>query len=64
VRDAVAAAGLAFFDLEPSFRPWRDRNDEVRMLGQRHPNAFGYGVIAEAAAGEIERRYLNSNSRH
>jgi lysophospholipase L1-like esterase len=58
VRDAVAASGAAFFDLEPIFRPWRDRNAEVRMEGQRHPNAFGYGLIANAVAEEIERRYL------
>jgi lysophospholipase L1-like esterase len=58
VRDAVAGAGLAFYDLEPVFRPWRERNDEIRMAGQRHPNAFGYSLIAEAIAAEIERRYL------
>jgi lysophospholipase L1-like esterase len=58
VRDAAAAAGMAFYDLEPSFRPWRERNAEIRMDGQRHPNAFGYGLIADAVAAEIERRYL------
>jgi hypothetical protein len=58
VRDASAGAGLAFYDLEPVFRSWRERNDEVRMAGERHPNAFGYGLIADAVAAEIERRYL------
>jgi len=61
VHDAVAAAGLAFFDLEPVFRPWRDRNAEVRMAHQRHPNAFGYGLIAQAIATEIEHRYLEAS---
>jgi hypothetical protein len=28
------------------------------MQGQRHPNAFGYGLIAGALAAEVERRYL------
>ena len=57
VRDAVAAAGLDFHDLLPAFLPYRERGEQVRLEGHRHPNAYGYGVIAAAVADEIERRY-------
>jgi lysophospholipase L1-like esterase len=58
VRAAVAAAGIDFFDLEPTFAPWQGKEDEVRFGKLRHPNARGYGVIAEAVCDEIGRRYL------
>jgi lysophospholipase L1-like esterase len=55
---AVSAAGLDFFDLEPTFAPYAGREDEVRYGRLRHPNAHGYGIIAAAVADEIGRRYL------
>ena len=58
VEGAVRAAGLDYFDLEPTFAPWQGREDEVRFGNLRHPNAKGYGVIAAAVADEIARRYL------
>ena len=58
VREAARESGLDWLDLSESFRPYRDRVEEIRMEGQRHPNAAGYRLIAEAAALEIERRYL------
>ncbi len=58
VRDAVAEAGLDFLDLEPTFAPWQDREDEVRFGKLRHPNAKGYGLIASAVGEEVGRRYL------
>ena len=58
VASAVSAAGLDFFDLEPTFAPWTSREDEVRFGKLRHPNAKGYGIIAAALADEIGRRYL------
>lgn len=62
IAGAVAEAGLDFFDLEPTFAPWKDREDEVRFGVLRHPNAKGYGVIAEAVADELGRRYLGWNA--
>jgi lysophospholipase L1-like esterase len=58
VEGAARAAGLDFFDLEPTFAPWASREDEVRFGQLRHPNAKGYGIIAAAVADEIGRRYL------
>jgi len=58
VSAAVSAAGLDFFDLEPTFAPWAGKEDEVRYGRLRHPNARGYGIIAEAVADQIGRRYL------
>lgn len=58
VEGAVREAGLHFFDLEPTFAPWASREDEVRFGQLRHPNAKGYGIMAEAVADEIGRRYL------
>ena len=58
VAGAVAEAGLDFFDLEPTFAPWVNREDEVRFEALRHPNAKGYGIIAAAVADEIGRLYL------
>ena len=58
VEAAAQAAGLDFFDLEPTFAPWASREDEVRFGQLRHPNARGYGIIAAAVADEIGRRYL------
>ena len=55
---AAQEAGLPMFDLEPAFQPWQGKEDEVCYRRQRHPNAFGYGVIAKAVAAELESRYL------
>ena len=62
VAGAASEAGLAFFDLEPTFQPWQGKEEEVCYKRQRHPNAMGYGVIAKAVAAEIESRYLNPGS--
>ncbi len=59
VREAVAAAQLDWLDLLDAFRSYRGvNNDEIQWNGWRHPNQAGYLLIAEAAAREIERRYL------
>lgn len=58
ISDASQEAGLGFFDLLETFRPYRDRIDEIRLGQRRHPNPAGFGMIAEAIADEIERRYL------
>jgi lysophospholipase L1-like esterase len=58
VRGAVQEAGLEWLDLLDTFRPWRDRVEEVRADERRHPNGVGYRLIAEAVAAEVERRYL------
>ena len=56
---AAATEGrLDFFDLEATFAPWVNREDEIRFGKLRHPNARGYGIIASAVADEIGRRYL------
>jgi lysophospholipase L1-like esterase len=53
---AAAEEGrLGFFDLEPAFAAWVNREDEIRFGKLRHPNARGYGVIATAVAEEIGR---------
>ena len=55
---AVSAAGLDYFDLEATFAPYAGREDEVRFGKLRHPNARGYGIIADAVAEQVGRRYL------
>jgi len=55
---AAQEAGLPMFDLEPTFQPWQGKEDEVCYRRQRHPNAFGYGVIAKAVAEQVNERYL------
>src|SRR5262249_57556445 len=59
---AAQEAGLPLFDLEPTFAPWQGREDEVCYNRQRHPNAFGYGVIDKAVAEQVESRYLTLHS--
>ena len=63
VAAAVNEAGLGYFDLEPTFAPWRGKEDEILFRRQRHPNAAGYGIIAKAVGDEIEKRYLLPTSR-
>lgn len=63
VEGAVREARLGYFDLEPTFAPWRGKEDEIVFKRQRHPNAAGYGLIAKAVAGEIERLYLAPTTR-
>jgi lysophospholipase L1-like esterase len=63
VASAVAEAGLGYFDLEPTFEPWRGKEDEILFRRQRHPNAAGYGLIAKAVGEEIDKRYLAPTSR-
>ncbi len=59
---AAREAGLPLFDLEPTFQPWQGKEAEVCFQRQRHPNAFGYGVIAKAVAEQVESRYLTRAS--
>ncbi len=62
VRGAAAESRLDFFDLEPTFAPWQGREAEITFANERHCNAAGYGIIAAAVAGEIERLYLGVQS--
>jgi lysophospholipase L1-like esterase len=62
VAQAASEAGLDYFDLAQTFEPWAGKEDEILFRRERHPNAKGYGIIAGAVAGEIERRYLGSSS--
>ncbi|MFQ5697534.1 MAG: SGNH/GDSL hydrolase family protein [Myxococcota bacterium] len=54
VREATRAAGLEWLDLLEAFHPYRGREAEIRLSEQRHPNAYGYGLIARALARRIE----------
>ncbi len=58
VETAAREAGLAWLDLRATFSTYRGREREVRTVDQRHPNAAGFGVIADAVASEIERAGL------
>ena len=63
VKGAAAEAKLDFFDLEPTFAPWQGREKEITFANERHCNAAGYGLIAQAVAAEIDRLYLGTKSR-
>lgn len=58
VREATRAAGLEWLDLLATFEPYRGREAEIRLSEQRHPNAYGYELIARALATRIESDQL------
>ncbi len=63
LESAVREARLGYFDLEPTFAPWQGKEDEILFRRQRHPNAAGYGLIAQAVCTEVDRLYLAPTNR-
>ena len=63
VEQAAKDARLGWFDLEPTFAPWQGKEEQILFRRQRHPNAAGYGIIAQAVADELDRTFLAPTSK-